>query len=158
MSKRKFCIEAEEARKELLSYKFLCIRAELKHKDYINYINRATSITNTISKAPSRSNMPGDKVGDNVSKALDAEEELREKQLKMWKDAENERIKIEEKVDKVRNAKYRLFLECAYLKIDNQNRRMPMNIVAQEIGENVNNLWNIHENALVDYHKISKSV
>jgi len=144
----------EEAREELLRYKFLLGRIETKRKDYYKFLDRAMSVSGSTSQVNSRSNMPSDKVGDNVIKAVDSETEELARQKKMWKDAEKERIIIEERVDKL-SEPFRTIIEKRYLTIDKYNKRMQFKQIAYEMGERYNDVVANHNLALIEYYRIN---
>lgn len=98
------------AKEELSQYKYARERVDEALEEYQKYKTRATKMTAILSDNPQRSNLNSDKVGDNAAAMADIANEYE----KRWFNAERERLRIENNIDRVEEP-YRTILHMRYV-------------------------------------------
>ena len=122
---------------ELKQYRFKMKRVDEALEEYEKFKTRAEKVTAVFSDVASRTNKTSDKVGENSVKMADIERQYK----KRWEDAEQERLKISEKICTI-DEPYRTILFMKY--VQNKN----FELIATEIGYSYKQILRLHGQAL----------
>lgn len=128
------------AKEILKQYRFKINKVDEALEEYERYKTRAEKMTAILSDVPSRSNKTSDKVGDNATIMADLSKEYE----KRWIEAEQERLKIIDSINKV-DEPYRTILEMRYI----QNQKLED--IAYKIGYSPIHIVRLHGIALLKY-------
>lgn len=132
-----------EAKEELSQYKFARKRVDKALEEYERFKERAEKMTAILSDVPSRSNKTSDKVGDNAVLMADIDREYQ----KRWYEAEQSKLDIEKKIDKVIEP-YRTLLLDRYI-LD-----MSLEQIAVEMNYSYEYVRHLHGEALEKYREV----
>lgn len=127
------------AKEELLQYKYAREKVEETLEEYQKYKTRAEKMTSIISDMP-RGTSNSDKVANNAVKMADIARQYEER----WILAEQEKLKIEEKIDRVEEP-YRTLLHRRYIEELNFER------IADKMGYTYSAITKMHGKALFLY-------
>ena len=131
------------AKEELSQYKYARDKVEETLEEYEKYQTRATKMTSIISDMP-RNSQRSDKIADNASIMADLSRQYEER----WRNAEKERLRIEEKIDMVKEP-YRTILHLRWVE------GKTLEEISCKLNCNYTYACEIHGYALKEYEKIN---
>ena len=137
------------AKEELSQYKYAVKKVEKALEEYQKFQERATKMNTVISKAPQRSNLNSDKVGDNASAMADIEKEY----IERWLNAEREKSRLEDRINEITKEPHRTILHARYLEIKEDNTLKDFDEIADEIGYSYSQTTTFHGEALKMYEE-----
>lgn len=131
-----------QAKEELKQIKFKMDKVQETLREYEQFKERAEKMTAVISDSATHSNKISDKVGDNASKMAD----LATLYIKRYFDAEQERIKVTNELDKLEEP-YRTILFKRYVS------GLNFETIASEMSYSYSAITKLHGGALIKYEK-----
>ena len=129
------------AKEELNQYKYARERVDETLEEYQRYKERAEKMTAIISDMP-RGGVSSNKVEDNAVIMADLSKQYEER----WIQAELEKLRIELKLDQVKEP-YRKLLKKRYIQDLNFEK------IADEMGYSYVRITHLHGEALIEYEK-----
>lgn len=131
------------AKEELSQYKYARKKVEETLEEYERYKTRAEKVTSIISDMP-RGTSNSNKVEDNAVMMAD----ISRKYEKRWFEAEQEKLRIEENIDRVKEP-HRTLLHKRYIEELNFEK------IADVMGYSYVRITHLHGEALLEYEKLT---
>ena len=131
------------AKEELSKYRYARLKVEEALEEYERYKTRAEKVTSIISDMP-RGTSNSNKVEDNAVMMAD----ISRMYEKRWFEAEKEKLRIEEKIDQVKEP-HRTLLHKRYIEELNFEK------IADEMGYSYVRITHLHGEALLEYEKLT---
>lgn len=131
------------AKEELSQYKYARKKVEETLEEYERYKTRAEKVTSIVSDMP-RGTSNSNKVEDNAVMMADISREYE----KRWFEAEKEKLRIEQNIDRVREP-YRTLLHKRYIEELNFEK------IADDMGYSYVRITHLHGEALLEYEKMT---